>query len=175
MQVRFANYKKVYLILGAFIVFIIGLYIASEIFSRNKKESGPQVINSGIYPQSKSGASQGGAGSQELTTVIEFLKKKSDILISSLLNSDVSYRNDPVFQNINEKAVFGDLLQQLSQYEKPVKTELERSYSDPNGNSAAVYLRVYGSNKLPGKVLEFIYSHDDVGGWKLSKVKIRGY
>jgi len=172
MQLRFSNYKKVYIILGVF-VFLLGvLYIISVIYSRNRSsikslQPADNGTNVSITPSMGSTDNKGTSSSGSMTPLQRILLEKTNRLIYSLENNSLDYREDTAFQYVESDLIDG-VASNLKFYQFPVSIEVVQINISPNEQSGSVYIRVIGKDYAEGDLLEFIYQKSDKNEWQFT-------
>jgi uncharacterized protein YpmS len=155
MEIRFTNYKKVYIILGVFVLLLGFLYIISVQAKRNRDNA------------NKTGKAGSGAIDIQTATEKQFLTEKTNFIINSLAYDSLDYRDDPVFQNENS-VLLGRMTSEVKRYQLPINIEIVTFRMDTGGLYGRTYIRINGSTNVKSYLIEIAYQKNNKGEWKLA-------
>jgi hypothetical protein len=169
MQIRFSNYRKVYIILGVFVIFLGSLYVVSVIYSRNRskidntKLEGKETsfITPPIYQANINGENRLTVEQEKLLT------EKTSLLISSLANNSLVFQSDIVFQNVNSELI-NRISSEIKKFPLPIVININEVWINPDMSSGTTYVRVMDRSDIKNDLLEFDYLKNEKGEWQLA-------
>jgi hypothetical protein len=156
MQIRFTNYKRVYIISGAVVLVLGSLYIVSVIV-KNRREATDKINQ----------ANQVTNYTDRYANVSEtdkFLRNETVLLISSLSNASMDYQSDSVYKNVN-KDLLDKVSTEVNKYDSPIKVDFKKIIVNSDGRSGRTYVVISGSSGKKSGLLEFVYSQNVKNEW----------
>lgn len=154
-MIIFTNYKKIYTVLGVFMLLLTILYIASVIYRKNQDRTNTTVNTTE------------GTGKLSLEDVdfVKFLLGKTESFINAIPSSASDIKKDPVFQNVSSESV------------KMISTEISSRKDSANIEygaidlSGKIYVNITNETTKISRLYEFNYKEVDDGVWKLIDIK----
>ena len=165
MQIRFTNFKKIYLILGTF-VFLLGTIYIISVMVKNKRENTNKVgqINLGITPSQGIDSTDGTKAETE-ESLTKYLLSKTELIAASVNSSTDNFPEDPVFQGMN-KNLLDKVLAEMRLFDTPISLNLRKVIINSDKRSGVTYATFTGKSGKVGNY-EFIYSKNVENEWKL--------
>jgi hypothetical protein len=165
MQIRFTNYKKVYIILGTFIFLLAALYIVSIIVRRNRENViKTSQLNTGNTSYQDINSTDGTKTEME-ASLIKFLLSKTELIADSVNGHTVNFLEDPVFQAIN-KDLLDKIAVEMHPFDTPINVEFRKVIVNSDMRSGRTYVTFTDNSGKTG-YFEFIYSQNVKNEWKL--------
>ena len=171
MQIRFTNYKKVYIILGTFALLLGSLYVVSVIVKRNRENAVKiSQVNPGVTSNQDIDNSGVQNGSEAI--VVDFLSSETKLVADSVNSSSVNFLKDPVFQDINN-----DLPEKIAvamrPFDTPINVEFRKVILNSDLRSGRTFVIFTGNSGKTGN-FEFVYSKNVKNEWKLVDFVVGG-
>jgi len=165
MQIRFTNFKKIYLILGTFLFLLGTLYIVS-LMVKNKRENTNKVsqVNQGNAP-SQGINDTGGTKAETEESITKFLSSKTELVASSINSSTDNFLADPVFQGMSKK-LLDKILTEMRPFDTSISVKFRKVIINSDMRSGRTYVTFTGKSGKTGN-FEFIYSKNVENEWKL--------